>query len=62
MEYAIIGIIIVAIIAVGMMISLNKKKTASDIVTVSVGSSEDKAEVHPVLADYKIYSGDLIKK
>lgn len=51
MEYAIIGIIIVAAIAASMMIFLKTKKTSSGVVAVSVGSDKDKAEVQLVPAD-----------
>lgn len=51
MEYAIIGIIIVAAIAASIMIFLKTKKTSSGVVAVSTGSDKVKAEVQPVPAD-----------
>lgn len=54
MEYAIIGIVIVAVLAAGMIIFLKSKKAASDIVNEAAVSVEEKAEVRPVPADSEL--------
>lgn len=51
MEYAIIGIIIVAVAIVGVMIFLKSKKSTSAIVTERVEKAEEKEEVQMIPAD-----------
>lgn len=53
MEYTIIGIIVMAVLAVGVMIFLKSRKNASDFVTKDVGSNEE-SEVQLIPVDSEL--------